>query len=91
MLHYTATAQQARQLEGLAYWIADLSYTRERTPDDLDEIRRADRTIRYDLDQLDRLGVPFWVQNAAIGWATDWRNTRRQSFRAAMAARLITV
>ena len=23
--------------------------------------------------KLDRLGVPFWVQNSAICWAEDWR------------------
>ena len=56
---------------------------------DADDLRRSDDTIRLHFELLDRLGVPFWVQNSAIAWASDWRNTRRQSIRSAMAARNI--
>lgn len=91
MLHFDATRRQSQELEGLAYWIAERSYTLERCPDDADDLRRADNTIRLHFDLLDRLGVPFWVQNSVMAWASDWRNTRRQSIRPAMAARNIVM
>ena len=83
--------RQSQELEGLAYWIAERSCTLERCPDDADDLRRADDAIRLHFELLDRLGVPFWVQNAAIARASDWRNTRRQSIRSAMAARNIAM
>lgn len=89
MLQFTATRRQSKELDGLAYWIAERSYTLERCPDDADDLRRADATIRLHFEVLDRLAVPFWVQNSVMAWAGDWRNTRRQSIRPAMAARNI--
>lgn len=86
---YTATPAQRAELESLAYWIADRGWSRERGKLDEYEIRRTGTTIRAIFDQLDRLGVPYWVQNAVIYWAGDWRRTMREDLRDAMRARSI--
>lgn len=36
MLHFDATRRQSKELDGLAYWIAERSCTLERHPDDAD-------------------------------------------------------
>ena len=86
---YTATREQRDELEGLAYWISDRAWSRERGKLDEYEDRRTDTTIRAIFDRLDRLGVPYWVQNAVICWAEDWRRTMREDLRDAMRARSI--
>ena len=63
---YTATAAQRAELESLAYWISDRAWSLERGKLDEHEDRRTDTTIRAIFDQLDRLGVPYWAQNAVI-------------------------
>ena len=76
MLKFDASAKQWSILEGLAYWIADNAYCREMMPREeyeREEHARHDETIRSTFDELDRNGVPFWVQNAVIAWAEDWR------------------
>lgn len=76
---YTLNQDQYSALSGLAYWIADLHYMRERFGDDEPELSRVQKTIEKCLfPQLDKLQVPFWVQNAVICWAENWRNTKRQ-------------
>lgn len=86
---YTTTAAQRAELESLAYWISDRAWSRERGKLDEHEDRRTDTTIRAIFDQLDRLGVPYWVQNTVCGWAEDWRRTMREDLRDAMRARSI--
>lgn len=86
---YTTTREQRDKLEGLAYWISDRAWSRERGKLDEYEDRRTDTTIRAIFDRLDRLGVPYWVQNAVICWAEDWRRTMREGLRDAMRARSI--
>lgn len=88
---YTATPEQRAELEGLAYWITDRAWSRERGKLDEYENRRTDTTIRAIFDQLDRLGVPYWVQNAVICWAEDWRRAMQEDFRDAMRARQIAL
>ena len=79
MITFTISRDQLNALEGLSYWVADLHYMRERFGDDEPEISRARATIEKCLfPQLDRLQVPFWVQNTVICWAENWRNTKRQ-------------
>lgn len=86
---YTATPRAAQELEGLAYWIADRAWSRERGKLDAYEDRRTGDTIRAIFDVLDRLGVPYWAQNAVICWAEDWRRTMREDLRDAMRAKQI--
>lgn len=78
MLAYTLTRDQFSALEGLSYWVADVAYMRERWGDNDPELTRARATIENSFPMLDRLGVPFWVQNTVICWAEHWRNTKRQ-------------
>ena len=82
---FTATIDQRRALEGLAYWAAEQAYTRERFPADVDMLRRADETICMSFDVLDRLQVPYWVQNTVLCWAQNWRNTKTDYLWRAMA------
>ena len=71
-LEFLASREQWKTLEALAYWIAETAYTRERfgeTP----ELYLYDETIRAIFGDCDKLGIPFWVQNAAIAYGSDWR------------------
>lgn len=79
MLTYTLNRDQYSALSGLAYWVSDLHYMRERFGENDPELTRARETIEKCLfPQLDRLQVPFWVQNTVLCWAENWRNTKRQ-------------
>ncbi len=74
MLKFIAkNREQSLALEGLAYHIADLEYMKERFGRDDAELPGIRKTIILCFDQLDRLQVPFWVQNSVIAFATDWR------------------
>ena len=59
MKTFAATSEQRDELEGLAYWIADRAWSRERGKLDEDEDRRTGDTIRAIFDALDRLAVPY--------------------------------
>jgi len=72
-LKFTATHEQTKELEGLAYWIADYNYISERYGQEDPEIKRTEKTINLVFDNLDRLGVPFWVQNTVIAFSENWR------------------
>lgn len=89
MRTFAATREQRDELEGLAYWIADRSWSRERGELDEYEDSRTDNTIRAIFDALDRLGVPYWVQNTVIVWAEDWRRAMQENLRDAMRAKQI--
>lgn len=91
MKTFAATPAQRAELEGLAYWIADRSWSRERGELDKNEDNRTDDTIRAIFDRLDRLAVPYWVQNAVCRWAEDWRRTMRENLRDAMRAKQIVL
>lgn len=70
----TLNGSQWSRLEGLAGWIAEHAYFVERVGGvDDPEHSKIDKSVRMCFDELDRLGVPYWVQNAVIGWARDWR------------------
>lgn len=86
---YTATREQRDELEGLAYWIADRPWSRERGELDEYEDSRTDNTIRAIFDALDRLGVPYWVQNSVIVWAENWQRTMKENLCDAMRAKQI--
>lgn len=89
--YFAATREQRDELEGLAYWVSDRAWSRERGELDEHEDHRTDTTIRAIFDALDRLGVPYWVQNAVCCWAEDWRHTMRENLRDAMRAEQITL
>lgn len=91
MKTFAATREQRDELEGLAYWIADRTWSREHGLLDEHEDQRTDNTIRVIFDALDRLGVPYWVQNAVCRWAEDWRRAMQEDFRDAMRARQIAL
>lgn len=79
MLKYTINREQYSALEALAYWVADLHYMREKWGDDEPELKHARDTIEKScFPSLDRLGVPFWVQNVVVCWSENWRNTKSQ-------------
>lgn len=91
MMTFAATREQRDNLEGLAYWVSDRAWSRERGKLDEYEERRTGDTIRAIFNALDRLAVPCWVQNAVICWAEDWRRTMQEDFRDAMRARQIAL
>lgn len=59
---YTANKKAYGLLESLVYWMAEISYCREKDPDDIGFLEKADKTIHFLFNQLDRAGVPFWAQ-----------------------------
>lgn len=72
-LFFECNRDQRSALEGLAYRIADTAYMRERFGSDEPELKQNEKTISGLFDELDRLGVPFWVQNSVICFSENWR------------------
>lgn len=62
-----------RALEYIARWRADLAYISERYGSDDPEADTSRRSIEFGLDDADRRGLPFWLQNAALQFGEDWR------------------
>lgn len=80
-MEYKIDTNAERELSSLIYWRAELAHTRERYPNDREEIERCKKTIELCIfPALDKLGVPFWVQNAALCWAENWRNYVGRNF-----------
>lgn len=73
-MEFYANKKQSGLLSGLAFWIANKSYIRERFGDSEPELLNCHKTIIDLFDELDRAAVPFWVQNSVICWAENWRN-----------------
>lgn len=88
---YTLTEKQYAELEGLAHWISNKYYARERYPEDKHEQERCHKTILLIFDVLDKMSVPFWVQNTTICWAEEWRNVYKESLWQALERRNIHV
>lgn len=75
MLQFTLSREQFKELSALAYWVANEQYIRERHGANDPEIQRCRETITKSIfPNLDRLQVPFWVQNIVSCWAENWRN-----------------
>ena len=70
--------KQLKLLEGLAYWIADTNYIKERYGSNDPELKKCNDTIIDLFDDLDGAGVPFMVQNNIICWAEIWRNYKKE-------------
>lgn len=86
MLRFTCTKEQKKQLEGLAYWIADASYIKERFGYDEPELKVCRDTLEKSIfPELDKLNVPFWVQNAVMAWAENWRKYKSEHMIDALA------
>lgn len=90
-LEFYATEEQGRELSALAYWIADSNYIRERYGSDDPEHEKARKTVGLIFDSLDSLRVPFWVQNAVICWAEDWRRYKTEYMQKALEKRRIYI
>lgn len=69
--------EQRNAIEGLAYWVANVNYIKERYGYNDPEFDRADKSVHLCFDTLDRLGVPFWVQNSVICFAENWRQYKQ--------------
>lgn len=65
--------EQARELEYLARWRADLAYICERYGREDPETQTSRKSIEFSFSRLDALHVPFFLQNAAIAFGEDWR------------------
>ena len=73
MLEFKATKEQRNALEGLANHVADQNYIKEKYRASDPEYKKADSNVLYQFEVLDRLGVPFWVQNSVVCFAENWR------------------
>jgi len=82
-MEFYYTSEQYNALSGLAYRIADNAYMIERYGRDgaSIELEENKKTISGLFDTLDRLTVPFWVQNAVIAFAEDWRRWKSRGLR----------
>ncbi len=56
---YTANKKAYGLLESLAYWMAEVSYCREKDPDDIGFLEKADKTILFLLVSLTGLAFHF--------------------------------
>ena len=65
--------QQVNALEALAYHVADVNYILERFGSDEPEYQSAHKNVLLTFETLDRLCVPFWVQNSVVCFAENWR------------------
>ena len=93
-LYFELNNAQYMELEGLAYHIADLRYTQERfsrAEHYESDLKSIQQTISFAFEQLDKLQVPFWVQNHVIIWAEEWRNLLRADFAEALKAHNIII
>lgn len=85
MKKFTATERQFKILAGLTYWIFEKAYTAERDPDDSEMLKNAGMSIKNCFDDADAACIPFWVQNAVIAYAENWRKYKNSYFDAEMA------
>lgn len=69
---------QLNALEGLAHWIAELNWLRERKEEDAHWFEQARESIALCFKRCDVLGISFRTQNSVIVWAEDWRNLKRE-------------
>lgn len=73
-------AEQARELEYLARWRADLAYICERYGREDPETQISRKSIEFSFSRLDALRVPFFLQNAALAFGEDWRRQLQNDF-----------
>lgn len=78
-LEYEVGSAQKKELEYLARWHADLQYIREFYGKDDPECEVSRKSVEFSIRQLDKLGVPFWLQNAALYFSENWRRYKSES------------
>lgn len=78
MLQYELTRDQLSLLYGLKFWAVEMAYLNEREPENVADKKRAHDTIIFNFEQLDRAGVPFWVQNIVV---CEYQHNYRNSYR----------
>lgn len=61
------------EIESLSYWMIQNSFNSELKSRDEIETARIHKTMDEIFNQLDRLRVPFWVQNAVLSYGRNWR------------------
>lgn len=90
MLSIELNRRQYNALEGLSHWISENRKAIE-SGETSGELEKIHNTIISVMDELDRLKVPFWVQNCAIAYADSWRNTKTHYFMDEMRKKGITL
>ena len=70
--------EQCYAIRGLAYHVADVNYIKEKYGANDPEYKKADSNVLYQFEILDRLGVPFWVQNSVVCFAENWRRYKSE-------------
>lgn len=85
-LVFHGNKKQLAALEGLAYRIADNNYMIERYGRTKVQIELSEnhKTIMDLFAELDKMNVPFWVQNTVIFWSENWRQYKECYFVSAM-------
>lgn len=92
MLYFKCTKEQRKALEGLAYWVADENYIRERFGENDPDIKTCHDTItKCIFPECDRLNIPFWVQNSVICIGENWRKYKEFYFSTLLAEKNIYV
>lgn len=71
MLTFKCNMKQKNELEALAYNIADAQYIKIKYGADDPELIQTRKNIDLCFRLLDKLNVPFWVQNSVIMFAED--------------------
>lgn len=66
------THEQYKKLDALAFWVQELTWTKEHEPNDSEFITKAHKTISFIFEQLDKLKTPFMAQNITVSIGEDW-------------------
>lgn len=77
-MKYTISREQYNALEGLAFHVANKARYAEENGANGPENRIFHENIICSMDECDAAGIPHFVQNIAIIWAEQWRNTLRE-------------
>ena len=85
------TKEQLKKLEGLAYWVADVYYIRERYGAGDPEHEKAHQNVLYTFKELDEIKTPFIVQNMVICFAENWRQYKTTHTRDYLTGRGVTI
>ena len=85
------TSNQYNAVSSLAFHISNEKRSLEHSILTHPEAAVLRNTVLSCFDECDALQVPFSVQNAAIAWAQEWRNTLKENCKDALARRGIYV
>lgn len=90
-MFYALNQKKYNALLGLAYRVADNAYMIERYGAEETAIEREQNTKTVSLlfDQLDKMKVPFWVQNTALAFGENWRRYKTENLSSWLESRKI--